>query len=306
MTKQRSNDKLSKGDRIVLVVNLTVCAIAIIILCILFAMKTSVTVNATKINQETECVEAKIETMEKIAISPTEAYEQELICAAEWFEHEKTHVTEPEPEETHVTEPEETIPVIENLQNSVSEWCLENENCEEISVWKMTDREGKLHIALKNSEDQFIVTFKYEDVKSEYYDGWTLCDKFFANTTTSDIIDYAFMAYHEVGGRNAKNTQAQVVTAINRQKSESFPNSIRKVITQKGQYDCSRSVVNRWTKGGDKHLEREDLDKCFRQVLLVLAGELIQEVPSNVVYAATGRQGSGVWMVIDGTYYCYL
>ena len=162
MTKRISKHKLSKGERIVLVVNLTVCAIAIIILCILFAMKKSVTVNATNINQNCDHVEAETETTVAISI-PTEAYQYELICAGEWFEHERTHVTESEPEETHVTEPEETLLVIENLQNSVSEWCLENENCEEITVWKMTDREGNLLIALKDSEERFIVTFKYED-----------------------------------------------------------------------------------------------------------------------------------------------
>lgn len=305
MTKQRSNHKLSKGERISVAINLCICVIAIIIFCMLLAMRASIIAAASLINQNRDHVEAETETAAAIAI-PTETYEYEVICADEWFEHEKTHITEPEPEETDVTEPEETLPVIENLQNSVSEWCLENENCEEISVWKMTDREGKLHIALKNSEDQFFVTFKYEDVESEYYDEWTLCDKFFANTTTRDIIDYAFMAYHEVSGRNAKNVQAQVMTAINRQKSDRFPNSIRKVITERKQYACSKSVINRWIKDGNKYLEREDLEKCFRQVLLVLAGELIQEVPSNVVYAATGRQGSGVWMVIDSTYYCYL
>lgn len=305
MTKQRRNYKLSMGERITLAINLSVSVLAIVILCVLFTMRAHTTVNATNINQNRDHVEAETETTVAISI-PTEAYQYELICPDEWFEHEKTHVTKSEPEETHVTEPEETIPVIENLQDSVSEWCSANENGDEITVWKMTDREGNLLIALKNSEEQFIVTFKYEDVESEYYDEWTLCDKFFANTTTRDIIDYAFMAYHEVSGRNAMNTHAQVMTAINRQKSERFPNSIRKVITQRGQYACSKSVMNRWIKGGDKYLEREDLDKCFRQVLLVLAGELIQEVPSNVVYAATGRQGSGVWMVIDGTYYCYL
>ena len=291
MTTRKNKHKLNMSERISIIICLCVSAISFTILCMVLAMRQPAIEEEILINHENNYVEAEAETT-----SPANAHKHKMI----YFEN---YV---ETEEPHATESEEIIPVIENLQNSVSEWCLANEDSKEITVWKMTDRAGNLLIALKNNEDQFIVTFKYEGVESEYYDGWTLCDKFFATITTSDIIDYAYTAYHEVSGRNAMNVQAQTLTFINRQKCEIYPNSARGVITQGGQYACSRNVVNRWIKGGNGDIEREDLDKCFRQVLLVLAGELIQEVPSNVVFAAQGYQGSGVWMIIDGTYYCYL
>ena len=205
--------------------------------------------------------------------------------------------------EIETTEPE-IVPVIEKVEDNIYEWCLANENNNPISLWKLTDEEGNLFIALKNDKEEVIVTFKYDGIETDCYEDWLLCNYFVEQTTVSDIVDCSFTAYHEVSGNNPENVQAQVCTLINRINCTSFNDSVRGVVTEEGQYSCAENVLDRWLKNGSD-TEREDIEKCFRQTLLVLAGEFIQEVPTNVVYAAQGPQGSGTWKIIDGTYYCF-
>jgi len=206
--------------------------------------------------------------------------------------------------EIETTEPE-IIPVIEKVEDNIYECCLANENNDPISLWKLTDEDGNLFIALKNDKEEVIVTFKYDGIETDCYEDWSLCNYFFEQTTVSDIVDCSFTAYHEVSGNNPENVQAQVCTLINRINCTSYNDSVRGVVTEEGQYSCAENVLDRWLKKNSDN-ERKDIEKCFRQTLLVLAGELIQEVPTNVVYAAQGPQGSGTWKIIDGTYYCFL
>ena len=204
---------------------------------------------------------------------------------------------------------DEVVPVqdifkIVNYQENVAKWCLNNDNTNAVTLWKRTDTKGNLLIALKSTEtDCFVATFKYEGLATECYNEWTFCNGFFEEVTIQGIIDYSFTAYHEVGGGNPENVQAQIQVLINRQKSPDFPDSIRNVITQKSQYSCAKCVTNRVMKA-DNFLEEEDLEKCFRQTLLVLSKELIQEVPEDVVFAAKGIQGE-IWRTIDKTIYCF-
>lgn len=202
------------------------------------------------------------------------------------------------------TQPTEKAEPIVNLQKICTEWFLSNESTDVITIWKKWDEEGNLLIALRNQSDEVLCTFLYEGGPAYYEEGWTLCDEYLEEITTRDIIDLSFVAYREVGGGNQENVQAQAFVILNRVKSQCFGDSIRSVITKKGQYSCKNRVLERKLKN-DRYTEEEDLEKCFRQILLVLAGEVIEEVPENVVYAAAFKQGSGVWKIIDGTYYCY-
>ena len=198
---------------------------------------------------------------------------------------------------------EENKAITENLINNLSEWALAHDNSDNVfNIWKKSDKQGNLLVALKNEQEEIVIVFKFEGMQSNYNE-WVLCME---GITSRDICDYAFTAYREVGGRNPKNVQAQVCVLLNRQNYEyAFADTIREVVTEPAQYSCSWEVVNRCLKS-DSDLEREDLEKCFQQAILVLAGELIQSVPENVLFAARGSQGSGVWQEIDGTKYCFL
>ena len=199
--------------------------------------------------------------------------------------------------------PKKLLPIIKNMEDNLSEWCLANDSTNSISIWKVSDGMGNLLISLRDDEGNFLATFRFEGIDSEYEE-WVRCDYFYDKVTISDLIDYSFVSYHEVGGRNAENVQAQVAVLINRQNHIDYSNILREVVTQNGQYSCAKWVANRWLKS-NSYLESEDLEKCFQQTLLYLAGEFIQEVPANVGFAAPWEQGSGIWKVINGTYYCF-
>ena len=200
--------------------------------------------------------------------------------------------------------PKNELHPITNLKKNLSEWCLANDNTNYVSIWKMTDKSKNLYISLCNTDGEVLVTFKFDDVETGYYGEWTCCDDFFNEITIRDIVDYSYVGYHEVSGKNPENVQTQVAVLINRQNHEKFPDSARSVITQPEQYACARSVIYRLLKSNN-YLEQEDLEKCFKQVLLYLAGEYVEDVPENVGFAAPRKQGSGIWKIIDGTYYCF-
>ena len=208
--------------------------------------------------------------------------------------------TEPvtEPHTEAVTEPVRApAESVYEINDNLSAWFLENDSKAPITIWKKSDEEGFM-ISLRNEEDVTLVTFLYGD---EVLQGeWTAVD----TTTTQEIIDIVFVAYREVSGNNPENVQAQVGVLQNREESKNYPNSIRKIITAPTQYSCKNSVLNRKLKSS-KRLEKQDLEKCFREVLKVLANEGSLDVPDNVVFAAPFKQGKGVWKKIDGTYYCY-
>lgn len=317
MQKSTFKKKYPLIDRIAIWVCLFVSFVAITILILVAITMWQFEKNNSYFHNDfhQEEVEMKITQVKDQAVLLEDTHQiktEEII--SEVIETEKTEQFESEVVSLKVESLSNKIPtretihkdilVIENYQESVSEWCLSKDNTDPISIWKRTDSDGNLLIAFKNNqENSWIATFKYEGLECYYYSEWTLCDNFFEEVTIRDIIDYSFTAYHEVGGKNAENVQAQVCVLINRQKCSAFPDSIRNVVTAEAQYSCSRCVVNRFMKS-DNFLEEEDLEKCFRQAVLVLAGELIQEVPEDVVFAAKGAQGT-IWKIIDGTIYCF-
>lgn len=220
-------------------------------------------------------------------------------------EHDFSEVIYDVAEELEEGECLNRLPNIENLEENLSKWCKANDGYNPVTLWKVTDRQGNLLISLRDEEGKTLVTFRFEGIES-YYEDWVKCDRFVSEITVCDLRDYGFTPYHEVGGSNARNVQLQVAVLINRQIDEGYPNTVRGVIEDRGgsQYSSAKCVTGRILKSDGNYLEREDLEKCFRQALLYLAGEGI-EVPVDVIYAAPREQGSGCFDVVEGTYYCY-
>ena len=81
--------------------------------------------------------------------------------------------------------------------------------------------------------------------------------------------------------------------ALNRVKSKSFPNSLKEVIFQKGQY---ASVI-------DGNFKRTPNKRAYSNALKVLKG--YRPLPENVIYQAEFKQGKGVFEKIGNTYFCY-
>ena len=80
---------------------------------------------------------------------------------------------------------------------------------------------------------------------------------------------------------------------LNRMKHKNFPNTMKEVIFQKGQYACT------W----DGNYNKTPTDKCIQNAKKLL--EYGSVLPDNVIWQAGFKQGKGVYTVVDGAYFCY-
>lgn len=92
------------------------------------------------------------------------------------------------------------------------------------------------------------------------------------------------------------------LVVLNRVKSDRFPNSLKEVIFQIGQYKCT------W----DGNFDVQPSEKSIESAKKVLSGDTIVECPENVVFQAEFKQGSGVYKsiydkILNTTiYFCYM
>jgi spore germination cell wall hydrolase CwlJ-like protein len=80
---------------------------------------------------------------------------------------------------------------------------------------------------------------------------------------------------------------------INRINSEKFPNTLREVIEQPGQYQC-------YSNG--------HIDRPFDDIAYEIAEELLvfgTTIDEGIVFQSEFQQGSGVYRQIGNTYFCY-
>ena len=80
---------------------------------------------------------------------------------------------------------------------------------------------------------------------------------------------------------------------LNRVASSSYPNTIKEVVFQRGQYACT------W----DGNYNRTPTERNWANAQYLL--ENGSQLPANVVYQAQFRQGSGVYKKIGSEYFCY-
>jgi uncharacterized protein (DUF1800 family) len=80
---------------------------------------------------------------------------------------------------------------------------------------------------------------------------------------------------------------------LNRVAHEAYPNTIKGVVFQRGQYAC--------TWDGNYYRTPTELNREAARWLLTYGSQL----PTNVVYQAQFRQGRGVWKRIGSEIFCY-
>lgn len=80
---------------------------------------------------------------------------------------------------------------------------------------------------------------------------------------------------------------------LNRVKSPLFPNTLKGVIFQKGQYQC--------TWDGHYYIEPTDETKEIAKKLLTEGSAL----PENVIFQAEFKQGKGVYIKHKNMYFCW-
>lgn len=80
---------------------------------------------------------------------------------------------------------------------------------------------------------------------------------------------------------------------LNRKNHPSFPNTIKGVVFQKGQYSCTR----------DGNYYREPTQRNWANARTLLENGSV--LPGNVIWQSGGRQGKGVYIKTKWHYYCY-
>lgn len=80
---------------------------------------------------------------------------------------------------------------------------------------------------------------------------------------------------------------------LNRKNHPSFPNTVKGVVFQKGQYSCTR----------DGNYYREPTERNWANARTLLENGSV--LPANVIWQSGGRQGKGVYVKTRWHYYCY-
>lgn len=108
--------------------------------------------------------------------------------------------------------------------------------------------------------------------------------------------DYDLMVMLLTGECQNQGWDCQIAVgsvALNRVAHDSYPDTLEEVLYQKSQYACFRD--------GNAYREPTELSKEVADYLLTNGSQL----PSNVIYQAQFKQGSGVYAKIGTEIFCY-
>lgn len=105
------------------------------------------------------------------------------------------------------------------------------------------------------------------------------------------IMSHVIMGEAESGSWEEKIGVGSVI--LNRVKDDRFPNTIKDVVFQEGQYACT------WDGNYDKEPNKESVDAA-KYVL-----EHGSQLPSYVIFQSQFIQGDNIYKQVDNTYFCY-
>lgn len=110
----------------------------------------------------------------------------------------------------------------------------------------------------------------------------------------SDLDLLARVVYAEAGSDWCSDEMQLLVAnvVINRMHDSRFPNTLRGVIYQRGQYQSAHTLG---------HVKPNA--RAIRNAKRVLSGERF--CPAKVVWQSESRQGKGVWKKVGNQYFCY-
>lgn len=111
--------------------------------------------------------------------------------------------------------------------------------------------------------------------------------------TEEDLYYLTGILVGECHGYSWEHQIAVGSVVLNRVADEDYPDTIKDVAHQKGQYACLKN----------KLFYREPTERN-REVAKYLL-ENGSQIPENVIYQSKKKQGSGTWKTIDGQYFCY-
>lgn len=128
------------------------------------------------------------------------------------------------------------------------------------------------------------------DITEEEVSIETACDY-----TQEDLELLTHVIYAEAGSDYCTDEMRYGVGSVvlNRVEDECFPDTLYNVVYQRGQYQCT------W----DGNIDKIPDERAYRIAMDLLNNGSI--FPSDVVYQAEFKQGSGVYSKIQNIYFCY-
>ena len=111
--------------------------------------------------------------------------------------------------------------------------------------------------------------------------------------TQEEVELLARLITAEVGTEDEERAYLCGSVVLNRMKSDKFPNTIREVIYQPGQYECT------WNG---------HIDRPYEDIAYEIAEGLMtdgSEIDERVVFQSEFKQGHGTYKKIGNTYFCY-
>ena len=111
----------------------------------------------------------------------------------------------------------------------------------------------------------------------------------------AEYADMCRLANAEAGGCDATEQCLVVNVAENRKRSSNYPNTLKEVIFQPGQYSCVT----------DGNFYKQPTPDVCKNIEEYMRGHVDTGMPNNVVKQAGFKQGK-VWLLTEyGHYYCY-
>ena len=111
--------------------------------------------------------------------------------------------------------------------------------------------------------------------------------------TEEELYIMSHLIMGEAGGQSRACKLAVGSVVLNRVTSNRFPNTIKSVVFQKGQYSCT------WDGNYNKTPNEESIEVA--KFLLENGSQL----PEYVIFQSRGKQANAIYAVIDGEYFCY-
>lgn len=123
--------------------------------------------------------------------------------------------------------------------------------------------------------------------------------------TEDDLFCLAAAIYQEAGAYGTPEETKMLVgnVVLNRVASSAYPNTIREVLEQYGQWGMMWKYGVNFPADAKKPFSQKAVDSAYDCAKRLLEGERV--CPDNVVYAAEFKQGNGVHAVSGGIYFCY-
>ena len=134
-----------------------------------------------------------------------------------------------------------------------------------------------------------------------------------AQYSDEDIRILTTTVFHEAGHTTEKLRQYVAQVVLNRVEDSRFPDTVKGVITQPGQYSTKYATVEAANaiQATDSKNGTYYYGICEDSVKAAMMGQV--EMPSNVLYQANFSQGKGVWKSVyfnsgwyaSTSYFCY-